>query len=85
MLRQYISLIILIVIGAWSFSLTQNIESIALWVTGFGILVIDAIAIIIVLYRIRTASLNSSKETLLRTENTTLHKDNIEGEHDGKK
>lgn len=85
MLRQYILLIILIVIGVWSFSLTQNIQSIALWVTGFGILVIDVIAITIVLYRIRTASLNSSKETLLRTENTTLHKDNIEGEHDGKK
>ena len=85
MLRQYVLLIILIVIGVWSFSLTQNVESIMLWIVGFGILVIDVMAIIVVLYRIRTASLSSSEEILLHTENTNLQKDNVKGDYDGKK
>lgn len=85
MLRQYVLLIILIVIGVWSFSLTQNVESIMLWIVGFGILVIDVMAIIVVLYRIRTASLSSSEEILLHTENTNLQKDNVKGDDDGKK
>lgn len=66
MVRQYVLLAILIAIGAWAFSLTQNIHSIGQWTIGFVVLIGAAATSIVVLYHIRIGDQKAKEAVVVK-------------------
>ena len=82
MKRQYAFIAILVAIGVWAFGLTQNIHSVVLWLVGFGVLIAVTIAILLVIYRMKTSRQSDQEASALRKAKESL--ENRE-KQDGKK
>ena len=87
MRRQYLLLAILICIGVWAFTLTQNIHSVAVWTVGFCILIAVSVTSIIVLYRIRVGNQHIKEEAILSDAKQIITEENDDNREksDGKK
>lgn len=69
---------ILIAIGVWAFSLTQNLHSVALWTTGFGILIAVVIASLFVLRSIRLGNQTDREQSVLRKVKKEYSKEKVD-------